>query len=63
LNVTMDLKLLYRIRMGPYLVVVFIGRTMVHATKYLNSTNHPFAPFHIYMEGKEDKEFWDLFTD
>jgi len=37
--------------------------TMVHATKYLNSTNHPFAPFHIYMEGNEDKEFWDLFTD
>jgi len=36
---------------------------MVHATRYLNSTNHPLAPFHIYMEGNEDKEFWELFTD
>jgi len=35
---------------------------MVRATKYLNETNHPLAPFHIYMEGHEDKVFWDLFT-
>jgi len=38
------------------------SQTMVHATKYLNTTNHPFASFHIYMEGNEDAEFNELFT-
>jgi len=38
-------------------------QTMVYATKYLNTTNHPYAPFHIYLEGHEDAEFNALFSD
>jgi len=37
--------------------------SMITATKYLNSTDHPYAPISIFKEGKESPEFWKLFTD
>jgi gelsolin len=37
--------------------------SMITATKYLNTTNHPFAPIEVVKQGNESKEFWSLFTD
>jgi len=37
--------------------------SLMTATKYLNTTNHPFAPIEIVKQGKESVEFWALFTD
>jgi len=37
--------------------------SMITATRYLNTTNHPFAPVSVFKQGKETPEFWALFTD